>query len=158
MITGSDSNDGGPILSQLGLNFLLNFNSGHAFTRLIADQRGPAPSDARFRDALEPPGSSTTPWFFQLDARLDKSVPVGPVEVNFFVYVINLLGTDNPTGAFFRTGDTMDDGWISSSGGQVDAATLGQQWVADYTALFLGQNSGNFGPPRQIRFGLRVDL
>jgi outer membrane receptor for ferrienterochelin and colicin len=151
-------NDGGPILQQLGLNLMLNFNSGHAFTRLVADQRGPAPTDARFRDALEPPGSSSTPWFFQLDGRIDKTVAIGPLDVNFYIYVVNLLGTDNPTGAFFRTGDTKDDGWFSTAAGQTDAASLGPKFVEMYQKVYLGLNSGNFGPPRQFRFGLRVDL
>ncbi len=87
--------DGGPILSQLGLNLLTTFNSGHPITRLDAQQAGTNPGDERFRIPLEPVNASSTPWFFQLDARLDKTVPIGPLDVNFFIYVINLLGTDN---------------------------------------------------------------
>ena len=120
-------NDGGPILEQLGLNVLLNFNSGHNFTRLIAQQRGSAPTDPRFRDPVEPIGASTTPWFFQLDARLDKTFGVGPLDLNVYIYVINLLGTDNPVNAFFRTGDPSDDGWFSTAAGHADAV---QQWCA----------------------------
>ncbi len=150
--------DGGPILEQLGLNALLTFNSGHAFTRLDAQQRGPAPGDERFRIPLEPPGASTTPWFFQLDARLDKTVAIGPLDVNFFVYVINVLGTDNPEDAFFRTGDTKDDGYFATQGGQTDLQTLGTGFGDLYRALYLGRNSGNFGPPRQFRFGIRLDI
>ena len=152
-------NDGGPVLSQLGLNLLFQFNSGHAFTRVeTGGSRGPVPGDERFRNALEPPGSSTTPWFFELDGRLDKTVPIGPLEVNFYVYVINILGTDNPVNAFMRTGDTKDDGWISSPAGQTDLAGFGQRWVDMYSALYLGRNSGNFGPPRQFRFGMKLDI
>lgn len=149
--------DGGPILSQLGLNLLLQFNSGHAFTRLNAQQKGTAPGDPRFRQPLEPIGSSTTPWFFELDARLDKTVRIGPLDANFYVYVINLLGTDNAVNAFFRTGDPKDDGWFSSPNGIIDAATLGPEYVNFYRTLFNGRNSGNFGPPRQIRFGVKLD-
>ncbi len=150
--------DGGPILSQLGVNLLLTFNSGHAFTRVSATQRGPAPGDERFRDALEPPGSSTTPWFFELDGRLDKTVGIGPLDVNFYVYVINILGTDNAVDAFMRTGDTRDDGWFSSANGILDAQQLGQKFVDMYKAVYLGRNSGNFGAPRQIRFGMKLEL
>jgi outer membrane receptor protein involved in Fe transport len=150
-------NDGGPVLEQLGLNLLLSFNSGHNFTRLIAQQRGPAPTDPRFRIPVEPIGASTTPWFFELDARLDKSFSVGPLDMNVYIYVINLLGTDNPTGAFFRTGDPADDGWFSTAGGRADALSNGPQYVDFYRAINLGENSGNYGPPRQIRFGLKLD-
>jgi len=151
------ANEGGPVLSQLGLNLLFQFNSGHAFTRLQTDSRGPNPTDARFRNPIEPPGSSTTPWFFQLDGRIDKSVRLGPMDLNFYIYVVNILGTDNPVGAFVRTGDTKDDGWLSSAAGQTDVATLGPRFVEMYKALYLGENSGNFGPPRQFRFGVKLE-
>ena len=150
-------NDGGPILSQLGLNVLLNFNSGHPITRLDAQQAGTNPGDERFRIPLEPINASSTPWFFQLDARLDKTVAIGPLDVNFFVYVINLLGSDNPTGGFIRTADPNSDGWFTIGNGQTAATTLGPEYVSMYNTLNLNRNSGNWGPPRQIRFGLRLD-
>jgi hypothetical protein len=152
--------DGGQILQQLGLNLLLSFNSGHNFTRLIEQQRisnGGQPGDPRFRIPVEPIGSSTTPWFFQLDGKIDKSVSVGPMDLDIYVYVINLLGTDNPVNAFARTGDPKDDGWFSTGDGHNDAVNNGPQYVAFYNAVALGRNSGNFGPPRQIRFGLKLD-
>jgi hypothetical protein len=152
-----DKNDGGPILEQLGLNVLLNFNSGHNFTRLSADQRGTNPTDPRFRAPVEPIGASSTPWFFQLDARLDKSFTLGPLDLNVYVYVINMLGTKNAVNAFVRTGDPSDDGWFSTAAGRADALQSGQQYVDFYRAISLGDNSGNYGPPRQIRFGLRLD-
>jgi hypothetical protein len=150
--------DGGPILQQLGLNAFMQFNSGHALTRLIADQRGTAPGDERFRTPIEPVGSSTTPWFFQLDARLDKTVSIGSLDVNFYVYVTNLLGSDNPVDAFFRTNDVQDDGWFATAAGQSDLKTLGPGFEEMYRGLYLGRNSGNYGPPRQFRFGVRLDI
>lgn len=139
------------------MNFLLQFNSGHPMTRLEAQQKGPNPGDARFRIPVEPINASTTPWFFQLDAKIDKTISLGKLDLNLFVYVINLLGTDNATGAFIRTADPKDDGWFSTSPGQNDAANLGPEYVAMYRTLLLGKNSGNFGAPRQIRFGLKLD-
>jgi outer membrane receptor protein involved in Fe transport len=148
--------DGGPILSQLGANVVLSFNSGHSYTRMDVAGRGQT-TDERNRIPIEPVGSSTTPWFFQLDMRLDKTVPVGPLDLNFYVYVINLLGTNNPVNAFFRNGDPMNDGYLQTSGGYADAATLGQGFVDLYNALQNGMNQGNYGPPRQIRFGFKID-
>jgi hypothetical protein len=152
--------DGGPILQQLGANLLLSFNSGHNFTRLNVEPRisnGGQSTDPRFRIPVEPIGSSTTPWFFQLDGRIDKTVSVGPMDLDIYVYVINLLGTDNPVNAFARTGDPKDDGWFASGDGHADAVNNGPQYVAFYNAVALGRNSGNFGPPRQIRFGVKLD-
>ncbi len=72
--------------------------------------------------------------------------------------MINILGTDNAVDAFMRTGDTRDDGWFSSANGILDAQQLGQKFVDMYKAVYLGRNSGNFGAPRQIRFGMKLEL
>jgi outer membrane receptor protein involved in Fe transport len=148
--------DGGPILSQLGANIVLSFNSGHAYTRMDVAGRYQT-TDNRNRTPLEPIGSSTTPWFFQLDMRLDKTLPVGPIDLNLYVYVINLLGTNNPVNAFLRTGDPMNDGYLQTAGGIADAASYGSDFVELYNALLNGINQGNYGPPRQIRFGFKID-
>ena len=149
-------NDGGPILSQLGANVVLQFNSGHAYTLLDVAGRG-VTTDERNRIPLEPIGNSTTPWFFELDMRLDKTVPVGPFDLNLYVYVMNLLGTNNPVNVFPRTGDPMNDGYLQTQGGYADQQTLGPGFVALYNALQNGINAGNYGPPRQIRFGFKLD-
>jgi hypothetical protein len=149
--------DGGPILQELGANILLQFNSGHAMTRLDAQQRGPNPTDARFRTPIEPIGASSTPWFFELDARLDKTVRFGGFDMNFYIYVINLLGTDNPVNAFIRSANAKDDGWFATAAGKADLQANGRQYLSAYNAFNLGENSGNFGAPRQIRFGVKLD-
>jgi hypothetical protein len=149
--------DGGDVLEQMGLNLLMTFNSGHSFTILTEPQRGPSPSDPRFQNPAEPIGASTTPWFFQLDGRIDKTFSLGPVSLDVYVYVINVLGTDNAVDVFPRTGDPSNDGWLLTPDGRLDAAASGPQYVAFYNAVNDGRNSGNWGPPRQFRFGLRVD-
>ncbi len=134
------NDDGGAILEQAGLSLLLTFNSGHAVTR------------------FEPVYSSATPWFAELDGRLDKSFTVGPLGLDVYVYALNLLGTDNAVNVFPRTGDPSSDGYFSTPAGSMVAAQYGPQYVAFYHAVNDGKNSGNWGPPRQVRFGLRVDV
>ncbi len=150
--------DGGDILERMGLNVLVTFNSGHSFTILTEPQRGPSPSDPRFQIPAEPIGSSTTPWFLQLDARLDKVFSLGPVSLDVYLYAINLLGSDNAVDVFPRTGDPGNDGWFLTADGKADAAANGPQYVAFYNAVNDGKNSGNWGPPRQIRFGARLEF
>ena len=131
--------DGGAILEQAGLGLLLTFNSGHAVTR------------------FEPVYSSTTPWFAELDGRLDRSFTIGPLGLDVYVYALNLLGTDNAVNVFPRTGDPSSDGYFSTPAGSMVAAQNGPQYVAFYHAVNDGKNSGNWGPPRQVRFGVRLD-
>jgi outer membrane receptor protein involved in Fe transport len=154
--------DGGPILSELGADLLLSFNSGHSYTRLDIQQRTPGPSlvvagDARFRIPEEPVGSSISPWFFELDMRIDKTVRFSGLDLNIYAYVINLLGTNNPINAFARTGDAMNDGYLQTTGGYADLQTLGPGFGELYSAINNGINFGNYGPPRQIRFGLKLN-
>jgi len=145
--------DGGPVLEQSGLDLLMTFNSGHSYTMLEGYQLNPfswAPAG--------PIGGSTTPWFFQLDARLDKAFQWGPGTVDLYIYVINLLGTDNPVNVFPFSGDPSNDGFLSTPSGRDIVQTYGQQFASFYNAVYTGKNSGNWGPPRQIRFGARLDL
>jgi outer membrane receptor protein involved in Fe transport len=146
--------DGGPVLQEAGLNVLMTFNGGTSFTRIVDLTYN---GDVRQRVPIEAVGSSTTPWVFQIDARLDKAVHIGPLGVDFYVYVINLLNTQNAVTVFNTTGDPKDNGWLSSANGAIFAQSQGQKYVDFYNSYFGGLNSGNFGPPRQIRFGLRLD-
>ncbi len=146
--------DEGGILAQSGLNLLMSFGSGYSFTRVRIDEL--SQTDARSRVPLEQIGASTTPWTLRLDLRIDKTVALGPVEANFYIYVQNLLNAQNVTSVWPRTGDAYDDGWLSSSKGQAQIANYGQQY-ADVYNQHQGLNSANFGTPRQIRFGVKLE-
>lgn len=146
---------GSKILSNFGFNLLFSFNSGFNYTRFegFANARVP----------LESLNSSVTPWNFQLDAKFDKSFSLGPLNLNVYIWVINLLDIQNIVGVFGTSGDPIDDGWLASPEGsaryQGYLLNHGQEAADTYKALYLASiyNSGNFGTPRQIRLGLRLD-
>jgi hypothetical protein len=89
--------------------------------------------------------------------RIDKTLHFGSLDFNIYAYVVNLLGTNNPVNVFDRTGDAMNDGYLQTQGGYTDLQTLGQGFADLYTALNNGINFGNYGPPRQIRFGIKLN-
>jgi outer membrane receptor protein involved in Fe transport len=152
-------NDGGKILERMGLNVLGTFNSGTNFTRIQFNTPDNS-TDPRFRYPIEEIGASTTPWVFQLDARLDKSFEVGPVDINVYIYVINLLGADNATSVYPRTGDPKNDGWLGTTEGQKKALTYGRDadlYAQMYNTFNGGLNANNYDVPRQIRFGVKVE-
>jgi len=166
-------NDGGPILERLGLNILFTFNSGHPYTLSegSAGQQGVETgalieSDARNGIPLEAVNASMTPWVFNVDLRLDKTVSLGPLSANFYIYTQNLLNTRNVLNVYRRSGNAWDDGYLSNpelSGSAV--SKYGQGYVDLYRALNLemGQHYQNvvgqplWGTPRQIRFGVRLE-
>jgi hypothetical protein len=170
-----DRGDGGPILERLGLNLLFTFNSGHPFTLAngSAGQQGPDlggilnNQDSRSRFPAEPIGASTTPWFYQLDLRIDKTIAIATVDVNIYAYVQNILNTQNVLNVYYRTGNAYDDGWLSdpvASGKSVEQ--YGPKYVALYQVMNLQDNQNqirtngfsNFGVPRQVRVGAKIEF
>jgi hypothetical protein len=93
------------------------------------------------------------------------------VNVNVFVYIINLFDTKNIQNTFLRTGSTDDDGYISDPalGGRL-IGTYGPRYAEMYKAINIDyyeqyQNAPGlatvpffFGPPRQVRLGAKLEL
>ena len=119
----------------------------------------------------QPLNSSSTPWFFQTDLKVDKSFGIADVlNATVYIMVTNLFGTKNVTNVFLRTGSADDDGYLSDYqlGGQL-VDTYGQAYADMYRAVNIDyyepyQNAAGlttvpflYGPPRQIRFGVRLD-
>ncbi len=164
--------DGGPVFQEMGLSLLFTFSSGHPYTR----GKGGAnlEGDARDRQPLEPLNSSTTPSTFQLDLRWDKTFRIGEqLKLNVYLWVINVLNTRIVQNVFLRTGSPDDDGYLSDPNlGGVLANTLGPDFVNLYKAINLDYQEQwreattgaeyttrplMFGPPRQVRFGIRLE-
>lgn len=170
------ANDGGPVFENFGANVVFNFNSGHPYT-LVKDVGGQSSaytrgtnymSDTRSRQALEPVNSSSTPWFYNLDLRLDKSFDItDKLGATVFVRVTNLFNTKNVINVFESTGKATDDGFLSNPD-NLEAALedpkLGQNYVDLYRALNLENGSAYlsqlgrelFGTPRQIMIGVKL--
>jgi outer membrane receptor protein involved in Fe transport len=146
---------GSKLLENLGLNLLFTFNSGHNYTRFTGFGNS--------RQPLEALNSSVTPWNFQFDARIDKSFSLGPINFNVYLWVINLLDTKNVANVFGTSGDATDDGYLSSPEGSNIYKNLkltkGEAAAELYKQLYLASiyDPDNFGPPRQIRLGVRLD-
>ena len=70
------------MLDGLDINLLYTFSSGHAYTYVFRPVGGQVSAydagvdymfDTRSREALEAINSSTTPWNYNLDLRVDKT-------------------------------------------------------------------------------------
>lgn len=166
--------DGGPILSGMGFNALLTFNSGHNFTKIKEPAElgqsnpwnvGVLPLiDPRSSFPTEPINASTTPWVFNVDLSVSKMFYLGSVNLEVYVNVLNLLNTKHILNVYPTTGTPEDDGWLNSP--------LAVSFAADplYSAFYRAINlqnrwayttaTGNdiYGTPRQIRVGARLEL
>ena len=104
-----------------------------------------------------------------MDFRIDKTFSIGYFNINVYAYVQNVLNTQNVTNVYFRTGNAYDDGWLSdpqASGKTVSNPSYGQTYASLYQVINLQNNQNqfrqnnfvNFGTPRQIRVGARIEL
>ena len=163
---------------------MLNFSSGHAFTYVWRPVGGQVDAydaavdymnDTRWRQALEAIGSSSTPWTFDADLRLDKHINLGFAGLTVFMRITNLFDTRNVLNVYQASGSGDDDGFISSEvysgdfitnfGGDVD-----EDGLDDYVELYNAVNIVNdesyrdaiggrlISAPRQIFVGLTIDF
>ncbi|MFZ1729461.1 MAG: TonB-dependent receptor [Bacteroidota bacterium] len=149
---------GANFLERSGLNMLFTFNSGHPYTRVDENSY-----DNR-QQPVEVLNESTTPWTFQIDARLDKTVSIAGLDFNFYIWVVNLLDTKNVTDVFIQSGSSSDNGYLSTVAGRQQLQTYQQygdvfeNLYRDYYYQTNIMNANLFGPPRQVRVGLRIDF
>jgi hypothetical protein len=153
--------DGGSILEDLGASLLLTFNSGHPYTRWLNE------ANNEFR--IEALNASTTPSSFQADLRVEKTFRLpGGVGATLYLFVINLFDARNVDNVYPQTGSAADDGYLSQPGGGgkiVDSygpvyADLYRQVALGYGRIdYLSEAAAvyRYGPPRQIRIGLRLE-
>ena len=168
--------DGGPILQQLGVNLLFSFNSGHPFTYAQYTGLGQASAwtgglipvqDPRGRRPIGQPNSSTTPWVYNLDLRVDKTVSIYKLDVNFYIYVQNLLNTKNVINVYQKTGNAYSDGFLNSADAQkiIEGENYTERFADLYQVLNYDNNEaalksygyGMFGTPRQLRVGISIN-
>lgn len=172
----------------MGANFLFSFSSGHPFTTVYAPPGGQVDPyiagvdymfDTRNREALEPIGSSRTPWQFNVDLRLDKTfMLMKKMEITLYARVLNLFNTRNELNVYQITGSARDDGFLynpersktvidqieNTAHEQYGITGGGETYAKIYQAMNL-DNAGSyndqvglemFGRPRQIFFGIKL--
>jgi outer membrane receptor protein involved in Fe transport len=141
----------GHILRNLGLNVLFSFNSGRPYTsRLLPTQ----PFNPSSGQAISPKNAVYTDWNMSIDLKLDKSVSIWKTNWNFYIYVTNLLNSQLIETVWEGTGRPDDDGYLNTTQGSIANTIPG--YVDNYRLRI--QNPFNWGPPRQIRFGIRMNI
>jgi outer membrane receptor protein involved in Fe transport len=141
----------GKVLRHLGLNALFSFNSGRPYTSRLSPVRAFDPSSGRATSAKN---AVYRDWNFSIDMKLDKTVNIWKTNWNFYVYVTNLLNSELVNRVWESTGRPDDDGFLSTPLGYVASTTPG--YAENYRLRI--QNPFNWGAPRQIRFGIKVNF
>jgi hypothetical protein len=172
MATLSYADDDGPLLDGLRITTLFTINSGHRYTRndVIRNLGASNPwvigvrtlTDPRAAAYVETQNRSSTPWVYNLDIQVSKSIGLGLVSFDVYVNILNALNTKHVLNVYPTTGTPDDDSWLASPfSDQFKALPIYEEF---YHAInlqnrwaYMGATGYDlYGTPRQIRIGLRV--
>lgn len=160
----SQLNKSSSILSNLDLTALLTYNSGHPYT-LSSGGRG-LETDLRYRTPVKNMiNQQTTPNNFQVNLRLDKTIELyNKMNLNFYIYAINIFNNENVLDVFLRTGSPKTDGYLNDQdlGGKL-VEQYGQIYTTLYNLINIQYNprrdqQNMYGEPRQIIMGIKLNL
>jgi hypothetical protein len=155
---------GKPVFQNTGINFIANLGSGTPYTASnIA-----VPITGEISPNTE--GSingSRLPWQFRLDAQIDRNFTLkfkgrGDKEktanLNVYLWILNLLNTQNITSVYRFTGVPDDDGYLTAAQYQPQInSQISPASFRNYYSMFV-DNPGNLGAPRLVRLGVKLDF
>jgi hypothetical protein len=139
------------VVKNLGINVLFSFNSGRPYTSRTLPTQAISPSSGTPTSAKN---GVYWPWNYSIDLKLDKTVNIWKTNWNFYVWVTNLLNYELISNVYDGTGRPDDDGFLNTEQGSNAAVVPG--YIEDYRLRI--QRPTNWGPPRQIRFGVRLSF
>ena len=145
----------GEILKNLGLNLLFSFNSGRPYTSRTLPTEAFNFSTGSGNDegaATSTKNGVTWNWNLRLDMKLDKEVKLWKTNWNFYIYVINLLNTEIINSVYGSTGTPYDNGYLNTPNGNVQTQLFKDNFNIRVKSI------NRWGPPRQVRFGLKISF
>lgn len=149
-------------LENAGVNFIFNLASGTPYSpvKLNAD---PVTLYAVSFTPSSPRNSRYSDWQFRIDMKANKTFSLGGANLDFYVWVLNLLDRDNVVAVYETSGDAQSTNYINTDQGQ----DFVEAWdeVHDGTNLtgrekyeLKQRDPANFDIPREIRFGIRMSF
>ena len=140
-------------LENVGLNTVIQLASGTPYTPTeIYDGVSPGISVQQL-----PTGginSANLPWTFSVDMKLEKTFTFGNYRLVPYVWVKNLLNTENELAVYEGTGKADVSGYLETPEGQGKA----QDPEYSYKYEFGQDNPKNYANPRLIYLGLRLSF
>jgi len=155
----------GAVLSQLGANLLYTFNSGRPYS-IKSNTSDPFASTGAGAALLSTINGAYSPWNNRLDLKIDKTFSLWKLDLNASVYIINLLDAELVNEVWDATGLPGSTGYLNSEAGKATILsfnnpngtipTTSEEYVRRYEMR--SKTITNYGPPRQYRFGLKLNF
>jgi len=148
---------------NMGLNLMFGFHSGSPFTRIPLGDAFSSLQGFNAPPPVESPNSSRLPWVYNLDAKFEKTFTIGSMKLVAFLRGINILNLKSYTSVFRQTGRPDTDGWLQTNAGKAllnSTKMAGHQddYIKWYNAALTNCGANRWQAPRQIRFGLRLEI
>ena len=156
----------GPLLGDIyplenaGLNVIFNLGSGTPYSpvRLDAD---PATLYSVSYTPAAPRNSRYSPWRFRVDMKAQKTLYIQRINLDLYVWVLNLFDRDNEIAVYETSGDASATNWLETESGQNfqetwDEAHDSSELTGREKYILKQRNPQNFDIPREIRFGVRM--
>jgi len=135
-------------------NAILSYSSGRPYTPVdqwdILGDAGLVADNTGYINSAYAPGS------FRIDFKVEKGFPIGTFYITPYVWIENLLDSDNIVGVWRSTGSPYTTNWLNDPDAQGTILQQGEGYVKDYETLEKDPN--NFGIPRLIRLGLKLNF
>jgi outer membrane receptor protein involved in Fe transport len=140
---------------NFNINVLYNVASGTPFTPIeVMDEVTLAAVSTRPEGALN---SRFGPWTQSLDFKAKRGIGLSGLNLDAYVWVLNLFDTNNAVNVYGGTGSAYNDGYLSTPPGQSTAADLAAHGIDPVAAYNLAlQGAGLFSTPRTVRFGVQL--
>jgi hypothetical protein len=113
------------------------------------------------------PLGSRKPWNFRGDLQIDRNITLEfgkenskkkTANLNVYLLMTNVFNTLNITNVYRATGNAGDDGYLNAARFQTSISTQNNEEVFRYYYAMKANNPYNFGIPRQIRLGVKLDF
>lgn len=139
-----------------GANFIISFASGRPYTPLTS-QNLTAPGNTNWGETSGYVNSRFGPGTFRVDFKLEKSFNLGgSTLITPYLWIENLFDAVNEVTVWRTTGSAYSTDYLASEQGKTISRDRGQDWVEDYKSL--ERDPSNFGIPRLIKLGLKVNF
>lgn len=165
---GSDYN--GPVIKEkqifknTGINFTGSYSSGRPYTAQLAPSNS-AQITSNDGTTKGNPFGARMPGIFNTNMQIDKNMILKfgkdkkkKANMNVYLLVTNLFNTLNISSVYRATGNPDDDGFLNAVNSQNTIQTQNDVESFKYYYALKANNPYNYGTPRQIRLGVKVDF
>lgn len=142
------------LMEMFSANILFRFNSGQPYTPLEEENIAPGGS-TNVGDVKGYINSAYGPGNWRVDLKVEKTFLIGDMAITPYLWVENVFDTENELGVYSSTGSAYTTGYLETATGK-KLAKSNPNYASDYRAL--ERNPYNFGIPRLIKLGLRVNF